>query len=134
MSPASKPVSKVVLPRAFRDIRLELAREPRHPDGAHNVGYRLIVPLDSEGRIDAALCKDYAESCRVVRFRPGEEDDVGHLVRRGRNWAFHYDIEGDEDDEAGYRFSDERFVVGEYVSVREDDGMRTFIVRSAEHI
>ncbi|MEZ5801790.1 MAG: hypothetical protein R3D29_16630 [Nitratireductor sp.] len=29
-------------------------------------------------------------------------------------WAFHYDIFGDEDDdETGYRFSSERFVVGE---------------------
>ena len=70
------------------------------------------------------------ENCRVVRFRPGEADDIGHLIRkRGGSWAFHYDIESDEeDDEAGYRFGDHAFKLGEYVSIREDEGLRTFRV------
>src|SRR5687767_12387137 len=125
---SSKP-----LPRQFREIRLELARDSQHPAGSGRQGYRLIAPLDPEGRIDARLSKEHADACRVVRFRP-EEDDVGHLVRRGKGWSFHYDIKGDEADEAGFRFADEFFVVGEYVSIREEDGMRTFIVTSVEHI
>ena len=36
--------------------------------------------------------------------------------------GLHYDIKGADDDEAGYRFSDERFVVGEYVSIHEAEG------------
>jgi hypothetical protein len=134
MNPTNIRPAKSVLPREFREIRLELAREPRHPDGSHEIGYRMIAPLDREDRIDLDLWKQHADACRVVRFRPDEDDDVGHLVRRGENWAFRYDIDGDEDDETGYHFSDERFQVGEYVSVRESDGMRTFVVRSVEHV
>jgi hypothetical protein len=64
----------------------------------------------------------------VVRFRPGEADDIGHLIRkRGGIWAFHYDIDSDEeDDEAGYRFGDHAFKLGEYVSIREDEDLRTW--------
>jgi hypothetical protein len=67
----------------------------------------------------------------VVRFRPGEDDDIGHLIRKpGGSWAFHYDIHSDqEDDEAGYRFGDHQFRVGDYVSVREDDELMPYVVR-----
>ena len=34
----------------------------------------------------------------------------------------------EEDDEAGYRFGDHAFKVGEYVSIREDEDLRTFRV------
>jgi hypothetical protein len=123
------------LPHNFRRIRLELARERGHPEGSRRHGYTFVAPLDAGDRIDAETWKHYREVCRVVRFRPGEEDEIGHLVRKpGGTWAFHYDVQGDDDDEAGYRFSDERFVIGEYVSVREDDGMHTFAVTSVEHL
>lgn len=124
-----------VLPRNFRQIRLELAREPGHPEGSAAHGYAIIAPLDAEKKIDVKLWRIYRDSCRVVRFRPNEEDDLGHLVHRpGGSWAFHYDIRGDEDDEAGYHFENERFEIGEYVSIREDDRMRTFRVISVEHV
>ena len=42
------------LPHGFRQIRMELAREKGHPDGARNFGYSFVAPLDSAGRIDAA--------------------------------------------------------------------------------
>ena len=122
------------LPREFREIRLELARETGHPEGDREHGYRMIAPLNGDSRIDAALWKTHHDACRVVRFRPNEEDDVGHLVRRGHYWAFHYDVKGDVGDETGYRFADERFVVGEYVSLHEEDGMHTFRVASVEHV
>jgi hypothetical protein len=109
MTQHSQTAVKLALPRQFREIRLELAREPGHPAGSRQHGYRLIAPLDAEGRI-------------------------GHLIRRGTHWAFHYDIKGTDDDEGGYRFSDERFVVGEYVSIHEAEGLRTFQVTSVEHL
>ncbi|MFG1202521.1 hypothetical protein V5F29_09010 [Xanthobacter aminoxidans] len=119
------------LPHGFRQIRMELAREKGHPDGARNSGYSFVAPLDSAGRIDAAEWAKHRDSCRVVKFRPDEADEVGHLVRRpGGSWAFRYDISGADDDEAGYRFGDERFEVGEYVSVHEDGEMHTFRVVS----
>ena len=122
------------LPRAFRRIRLELAREPGHPAGSRRHGYVFVAPLDESGRIDAKLWKQNRDDCRVVRFRPNDED-IGHLIHRpGGTWAFHYDIDGDEDDEVGFRFDDEKFVIGEYVSIREDETMHTFRVTSVEPV
>jgi hypothetical protein len=122
------------LPRAFRRIRLELAREVGHPAGSRSHGYVFVAPLDESGRIDAGLWKRYRDECRVVRFRPNDED-IGHLIHRpGGSWAFHYDVDGDEPDEPGYRFSDEKFVVGEYVSIEENKKTHTFRVLSVEHV
>ncbi|MFG1424900.1 hypothetical protein [Roseixanthobacter glucoisosaccharinicivorans] len=123
------------LPHSFREIRLELAREKDHPEGARNFGYSFVAPLDENGRIDPELWHANRAACRVVRFRPGEADDIGHLVRRpGGSWAFRYDVSGDEDDESGYRFGDEAFAPGEYVSIREEDEMHTYRVVSVEHV
>ena len=112
-------------------IRLELARTHDHPQGANNIGYEFAAPLTESGKIDPAAWDKNREHCRVVRFRPGEEDDIGHLVRKpGGSWAFHYDIHSDEeDDESGYRFGDHQFRTGEYVSVREDDELMPYQVK-----
>ncbi len=111
-------------------IRLELARCKEYPEGAHDIGYEFAAPLTADGRIDADGWLKDRDHCRVRRFRPGEEDDIGHLVRKpGGSWAFHYDIHSDaEEDEAGYRFADHVFRVGEYVSVREDDELIAYKV------
>lgn len=123
------------LPRSFRKIRLELAREKGRPAGSASSGYIIVAPLDQDRRFDPDAWKDYRDACRVVRFRPGQDDDIGHLVhRRGGSWAFRYDIRGDEDDEAGYHFQDERFEIGEYVSVREADTTHTYRVVSVDPI
>jgi hypothetical protein len=131
----SAPARKSVpLPREFRRIRLELAREPGHPAGSSRDGYELIAPLDDDGRIDATLWRAHREACGVTRFRADEDDEIGHLVhKQGGTWAFHYDIVGEDEDETGYRFQDERFVVGEYLSVLEDDKQHTYRVVSVEH-
>lgn len=125
----------VTLPRSFRKIRLELAREKGHPAGSASRGYIIVAPLDQDYRFDAETWKAHRDACRVVRFRSGEDDDIGHLVHRpGGSWAFRYDIRGDEDDEAGYHFEQERFEVGEYVSVREADATHTYRVVSVERL
>ncbi|NMD08735.1 MAG: hypothetical protein GYA66_12255 [Phyllobacteriaceae bacterium] len=115
---------------ALSKIRLELARCKQYPEGAHDIGYEFAAPLKDDGRIDAEGWLKDREHCRVRRFRPKEEDDIGHLLRkRGGSWAFHYDIHSDEEeDEAGYRFGDHVFKVGEYVSVREDDELIAYKV------
>lgn len=117
-------------------IRLELARCKDYPDGAHDIGYEFAAPLTGEGRIDANAWQTEKAHCRVVRFRRGEDDDVGHLIRRpGGSWAFHYDIHSDgEDDESGYRFADHAFKVGEYVSVREDDELLPYQVKRVQPV
>jgi len=123
------------LPPAFRRIRLELAREKGHPTGSALIGYTFVAPLDADGRIDPNLWHQYHDFCRVVRFRPDEADDIGHLVRKpGGAWAFRYDVGGDQADETGYHFSSDQFIIGDYVSVREDDGLHTFQVASVEPV
>jgi hypothetical protein len=112
-------------------IRMELARDEEFPLGSRTHGYEFVAPLDEEGRIDAEGWRANRDRCRVKRFWEGEPDEVGHLVmRRGGNWAFHYDIHGDQnDDDTGFRFADHRFRPGEYVSIREhDEELRTFRV------
>jgi len=121
----------------MKQIRMELARDPDFPQGSRLHGYSLVAPLDNMDRIDAAEWKANREKCRVTRFWGSDEHEIGHLVRKpGGAWAFHYDIHGNEDDdETGYRFGDERFRPGEYVSIREQDGeMRTFRVVTATDI
>lgn len=118
------------LPESFRHIHLELAREQDHPLGDRDHGYDILAPLTDDGFIDGDLATAHKKDCRVRRFRPGEEDAIGVLWRGpGGRWSFDYHDTPIEDDEAGYRFSEERFVVGEYISIREDDGeMHTFQV------
>lgn len=129
------PSGSARLPHSFHQIRLELAREKGHPAGSAQHGYTLFAPLDREGKIDAELWRTHRDACRVVRFRPDEDEAVGHLVHRpGGSWAFHYDIRGKEDDEAGYHFENEKFQIGEYVSIREDDAMHTFCVTSVQRL
>jgi len=130
-SPA--PILNASLPSSFRQIRIELAREKGHPDGAHNIAYAIVAPLDDDGHIDTESWRHHREACRVARLRPGEATVHGHLVhRRGGSWAFEYGA--DIPDESGYHFNEERFVPGEYVSVNEDGRMHPFRVVSVARL
>jgi hypothetical protein len=120
------PMSKLT------QVVMELAREPGYPYGSRDHGYQLNLPLTGEGRIDEQAFAELSRACTVKRIRPGEEPRHGRL-RRGpsRQWSFDYDDRHEFDDEMGFRLGEERFVPGEYVSVREDDGtMHTFRVIS----
>jgi hypothetical protein len=110
-------------------IELELAREPGHPEGDRNHSYRLFLPLTADGHIDVAGFRDMPDWCRVVRKRPGEDEARGRIQRGpGGRWLFDYSDASTQDDEVGFRLSEERFVPGEYVSIREDDG-KTHVFR-----
>ncbi|UVC17929.1 hypothetical protein [Mesorhizobium onobrychidis] len=116
----------------FRHIRLLLARERGHPEGDREEGYDVLVPLTNEGRIDAEEWKSHQASCRVRRFRTGEEDLIGRLRRKpGGQWYFDY-TDGDRDDEIGFHLGDERFVTGEYVSIERNGAMHTYQVARVE--
>jgi hypothetical protein len=109
------------LPDTFRHIRLELAREPGNPEGRTDFGYLLWVPLNAEGKIDDVCWKDYRDHYRVLKFRPGQPNQIGHVTHSRSGWKLHYDIAGKDPDEAGFHFEDERFVPGEYVSIRDGE-------------
>ena len=117
---------------ALKSIRLDLARTPGFPEGSSRHFYRFIAPLDADGHLDAEAWKRHRGRCRVVRSWGGEEEDIGHLVHRpGGSWGFHYDIDSAEGDEAGFKLGSHRFALGEYVSIRDDNGdLHTFRVVS----
>lgn len=114
----------------LKKIRLNLARTKEHPNGSARHGYEFVAPLAADGHIDAEAWKKARDRCRVRRFWGSETEEIGHLVHRpGGSWAFRYDIAGADDDEAGYRFGVHPFVVGEYVSIKDEDGeLNTFQV------
>jgi len=129
-------MSKMTQPEAermLRRVRLELARDPDFPNGSHDRGYDFIAPIDANGHISADAWHQLRDRARVKRFWADEGAEVGHIIRKpGGSWAFHYDIHGDPNhDESGYRFDSHVFKPGEYVSIREHDGvLRTFFVKS----
>jgi len=120
----------MALPPSIRHIHMELAREKGHPAGERDDGYDILAPLDAEGRLDPAEWKTHAAACRVRRFHGGETDRIGLLRRKpGGAWYFDYE-EGDSDDELGFRFNDERFVAGEYVSLTSQGETHTYRIVS----
>lgn len=124
------------LPSNFRRIRLELAREPGHPEGDAGIGYTMLAPLTSDGHLDIDAARDFREQCKVIRFTQGKESEKGYLRRRpGGSWAFHYDLaDGSEDDDPGFRFERHRFNPGDYVTVMEDEGAHTYRVVSVQGV
>jgi hypothetical protein len=125
------PILNTSLPQQFRQIRIDLAREPGHPFGDTGFAYSIVAPLDADDRIDAKLQREHREACRIARLRPDQDDRQGHLVHRGGGWAFSYP---DTPDEVGHHFADDRFVPGEYVSISEDGKMHTYRVASVSHL
>ena len=131
----SKPILNASLPAQFRQIRIELAREPGHPEGDSAVAYVIIAPLDVDDRIDPMLWRDHREACRIARLRPNQQDNHGRLVhRQGGSWAFHYDTGANTPDEVGFHFADQRFETGEYVTINEGGKMHTYRVVSVNHL
>ncbi len=124
------------LPKSFVHIRLELAREPGHPIGDSEHGYDILAPLLDDGHIDGDLATKNRDKCRVRCFRSGKEDAIGKLLRGpGGRWYIDYDDTRSDDDEAGFRFGQEKFIVGEYVSIKENDGeMHTFQVMRVDKL
>ncbi|MCB1508300.1 MAG: hypothetical protein KDI98_05970 [Hyphomicrobiaceae bacterium] len=124
---SSHPLSRIVL---------HLARTKDFPEGSKHHGYEIVAPLDAEAHISAEGWKAHRDRCRVRRFWGNDDDDIGHLVHRpGGSWAIRYDIAGDEDDEAGYRFGAHAFRLGEYVSIRDDeDELHAFRVVSVTEV
>jgi hypothetical protein len=134
--PNAQPTTilNTTLPPNFRQIRIELAREPEHPTGESGIAYLIIAPLDADDRIDEEQWRQHREACRVIRLRPGKDSDFGHLVHyRGGSWAFQYNTARNIL-EVGYHFADEHFVVGEYVSINEEGVMHPFRVVSVSRL
>jgi hypothetical protein len=107
-----------------------LACSTEFPEGSGGVGYEFIAPLTNDGQLDPERWHEHRSACTVHRFWAGEDDADGHLVHhRGHRWAFRYGGIEEEEEEPIFRFDRHRFVLGEYVSITEHDGVqRTFRV------
>ncbi len=104
-------------------IVMRLARNPGSEFGGDDRrGYTLTAPLTADGRLDAESFSKARADCSVRRFAPDEDPVIGRLARRGQNWFFDYDKDSRDDDEPVHRLGDHRFVVGEYVTVTDEDG------------
>jgi hypothetical protein len=132
---SSRPILNTSLPTQFRRIRIELGREPGHPEGDTGVAYIMVAPIDTDDRIDPTLWREHREACRIARLRPDRQEDHGHLVhRQGGGWAFHYDATEKMPDEIGFHFAYERFISGEYVSINEGGKLHTYRVASVHRL
>ena len=106
----------------FHHIRLELAREAGHPEGATDQGYDIVAPLDAEGRLDGDALRAEPDRGHVRRFSGNETVSAGRLRQGpGGQWVLDMD-QGEAEDAVGFRFGDERFVAGEYVSLSLPSG------------
>ena len=116
---------------ALKRIRLELARDHDFPEGSRHHGYEFIAPIDESDNLAPDEWHREREKCRVRRFWAGAEEH-GRLVRKpGGSWAIDYDPKDTAGDEPGFRFDKHKFTPGEYVSLKEHDGvMRTFRIVS----
>lgn len=106
---------------SLNTIVMRLARNPGFPDGDRERGYALIAPLTAEGLIDEAAWRDRKAACTVRAFAHGEPARSGRLGRRGHNWFFDYDRGATQDDEPVFKLEQHKFVVGEYVTIRDED-------------
>jgi hypothetical protein len=120
-------------------ITLHLARCPDFPEGSMRHGFGIVAPLDPHHRLDGGQWLEHRARCVVRRFRDGEPDRLGHLVHGrggagGATWRFVYP-EGTLGDESGFRLAEHRFMPGEYVTIREDNGQaQVFKVASVREV
>lgn len=121
----------------LRKVTLNAARSKEFPQGSIRHGYDFVAPLTEDGHIDLAAWKAHRGECFAHRFWGDEPSRRGLIVHRaggasGSTWAFEWNTgTKDEEEEEGFRFGDHAFRVGEYVSVREEEGeLRTFRVVS----
>ncbi|HYD27905.1 hypothetical protein [Brevundimonas sp.] len=107
----------------FYHVRLEMARAPETPAGDPGEGYDIVAPLDADGRLDVEAWRAEPERAYARRFSDGATRAKGRLRYAGGHWIV--DLPGEAEDAVGYRFGDERFVVGEYVSLTQPSGEQT---------
>jgi hypothetical protein len=132
MSAASELERKTVfhLPENFRRICLERIDAASRPRGKPGEGYILWAPLDEKSAIETKAWLDYADYFRLVKYSPGEANEIGHLMPRSDgSWTLHYDIAGPDEDSPDFRLEAACFTPGALVSISEANKRRIYCVR-----
>ena len=103
----------------MKTVRLELARNADNPDGNPGDAYELHTVLSADGKIDFAHTD--TQLMTFARFLPGQDVVHGQLVRTDSgSWAFSYEA-GDDDDERIVGLEHHELVLGNYLTVIQDD-------------
>lgn len=111
----------------IRHVRLELARCHDFPEGSPERGYQLSLPLTKDGYLDADGWLEHRDQMGFHRFWDGN-DDHGQVRHSRRGWNLEF-TDGSDEEEVIFRGDQHRFAEGEYISIKERDGiMRTFQV------
>ena len=105
----------------WKIIRLELARTLDFPDGSPAHAYVLRLPIDDNGVLEKRILHHPDVSPVVRRFWPGEADREGVVIPKGRGWVFSY-APGEPDDEALFHLENHSIIVGQYLTITEQDG------------
>ena len=112
----------------LRRVRLELARCHEFPAGSAARGYELTLPLAKDGTLDRELWHKHRSETRFRRFW-GDDEAIGQVTHRHQGWTLVFDEGGEA--EAIFKAESHRFGVGDYVSIKERDGVtRTFHIVS----
>ena len=113
----------------IRQVRLELARCHEFPEGSKDHGYELSLPLTRTGHLDRENWLKQREAVGFRRFWASEEER-GQLRHGRHGWMLSFD-DAKDGDETIFRGDEHRFAEGDYVSIKERDGItRTFRVTS----
>lgn len=119
------------IPDHFQVVHLDRVREPGHPHGSAGDRYTLLLPLGSDGRILEAEAHRHPDYCRVSRTDPAGGVLRG-LIRPGPNRSWRLDF--GEAEETGFRFAEERFSPGQYITVLREGDPHTYRVISRQPI
>jgi hypothetical protein len=117
------------IPDHFQVVHLDRVRETDHPHAAVGDRYTLLLPLGSDGRILEAEAHSHPDYCRVSRTDP-DGGVLRGLLRPGPDLSWRLDF--GEDEETGFRFAEERFSPGQYVTVLRDGAPQTYQVISRQ--
>ena len=113
----------------MRNVRLELARCSEFPEGSSSHGYELHLPLRRDGKLDREDLHRHPGETGFRRFWNGA-DEHGEVKHGHLGWVLSFGPDG-QDDEVVFKGDEHRFIAGEYVSIKERDGVaRTFHVVS----
>lgn len=122
MSPGKDFIAGQEVPLAMAQVLMLLANNAGFPEGSTTRGYEITVPLGPDGRLDEAAWRADPAGFTVRRFWEGEAERQGTLVLGRGGWRIDYGpIE--EDDEPTHSFEAHVLRPGEYVTVREADGI-----------
>ncbi len=113
----------------LRKVRLEAARGHEFPEGSATHGYELALPLSQDATLDRDFWQRHRWECGFRRFW-GDEEVRGHLAHGRQGWQLVFD-DGSGEAEVIVKADAHRFIGGEYVSIKERDGVtRTFRIAS----